>query len=109
VKVRVRWTDEAGQTHDRPAQEWVRNARTHEALGTDWVFAGSLFWKDPADGQDYYQADGGDLICVSNFPTAMLDLPIESSQGNEELLFEVFAGRVPPRRTDVDLLLSAGP
>ena len=75
----------------------------------DWVFAGSSFWTDPTDGKEYYQADGGDLICVSNFPTATLDLPIESSQANDELMFEVFAGRVPPRGTEVDLILSAGP
>jgi hypothetical protein len=37
----------------------------------------------------------------------MLDLPIESSQSNEALLFEAFAGRVPPRGTDVEMILSA--
>jgi hypothetical protein len=37
----------------------------------------------------------------------MLDLPLESSQSNEELLFEAFEGRVPPRDTDVDIVLSA--
>ena len=73
----------------------------------EWVFAGSVFWKDPSDGKEYYQADGGDLVCLSNFPTAMLDLPIESSQSNEALLFEAFAGRVPPRGTDVEMILSA--
>ena len=51
----------------------------------------------------------GDLICVSNFPTATLDLPIESSQSNEALLFEAFTGRVPPRGTQVDLIFSAKP
>jgi len=71
------------------------------------VFAGSAFWKDPQDGTEHYQADGGDFICVSNFPTATLDLPIESSQSNEALLFEAFAGRVPPRDTDVEMVLSA--
>jgi hypothetical protein len=84
----------------------VRNTRTGAALDTDWVFAGSSFWTDPADGTEYYQADGGDLICVSNFPTAMLDLPVESSQSNEALLFEAFAGRVPPRGTAVELIFS---
>ncbi|MFM1904766.1 MAG: hypothetical protein RLZZ440_2666, partial [Planctomycetota bacterium] len=71
------------------------------------VFAGSGFWRDPADGKDHYQADGGDMICVSNFPTAMLDLPIESSESNEALLFEAFVGRVPPRGTAVELVFSA--
>jgi hypothetical protein len=71
------------------------------------VFAGSAFWKDPADGQEYYQADGGDLICVSNFPTATLDLPLQSSQANDSLMFEVFEDRVPARGTAVELVLSA--
>ena len=39
------------------------------------------------DGEKYYQADGGDFICVSNFPTALLDLPIASTQTNDSLLF----------------------
>jgi hypothetical protein len=37
----------------------------------------------------------------------MLDLPLASSQSNDELLFEAFEGRVPPRDTDVDVVLSA--
>jgi hypothetical protein len=68
-----------------------------------------VFWKDPQGGDEYYQADGGDFICVSNFPTATLDLPIQSSQSNEALLFEVFKGRVPPKGTVVDIVLSAAP
>ena len=107
VRVQVRWKDADGKQHEDRAQDWIRNARTGKPLDADWVFAGSAFWRDPNDGTEYYQADGGDLICVSNFPTAMLDLPLESSQSNEELLFEAFEGRVPPRDTDVDVVLSA--
>ena len=107
VRVRVRWRDATGVAHDRPAQELIRDTRTGRPLDADWVFAGSVFWRDPADGREYYQGDGGDLICVSNFPTATLDLPIESSQANDALLFEVFAERVPPRGTPVELVLSA--
>lgn len=68
-----------------------------------------MFWTDPLDGKEYYQADGGDLICVSNFPTATLDIPIESSQSNDALLFEVFEGRVPPRGTPVEIILAPAP
>jgi hypothetical protein len=107
VNIRVRWIDAAGQPQECPAQHWVRNAQTGRPLEAEWVFAGSGFWRDPADGTEHYQADGGDMICVSNFPTALLDLPIESSESNEALLFEAFAGRVPPRGTAVELVLSA--
>lgn len=109
VSVRLRWKDAAGKEHQARAQEWIRNAQTGKPLEADWVFAGSAFWRDPNDGVEYYQADGGDVICVSNFPTALLDLPLQSSQANAELLFEAFAGRVPPRDTEVDLILSAVP
>jgi hypothetical protein len=47
------------------------------------------------------------MICVSNFPTAMLDLTIASSDSNEALLFEAFEGRVPAAGTAVELILSA--
>jgi hypothetical protein len=109
VAIRMRWKDAAGTPQESRAQDWIRNAETGKSLAADWVFAGSTFWKDPQDGRQYYQADGGDLVCVSNFPTATLDLPLESSQSNEALLFEAFAGRVPPHGTDVEMILSAKP
>jgi len=108
VRITMRWKDEQGKTQVLPAQQWIRDTRTGKPMREDWVFAGSAFWTDPSDGKDYYQADGGDLVCLSNFPTAMLDLPIESSQSNEALLFEAFEGRVPARGTEVDMILEAG-
>ena len=109
LRVRMRWTDADGKAQVTDARNWIRDTRTGKAMAHDWVFAGSSFWTDPTDGTEYYQADGGDLICVSNFPTAMLDLPVESSQSNEALLFEAFEGHVPPRETDVEILLSPAP
>ena len=107
VRVTMRWKDETGKVQEVPAQEWIRDNRTGNPMREQWVFAGSAFWTDPSDGKEYYQADGGDLVCLSNFPTAMLDLPIESSQSNDALLFDAFAGRVPPRGTAVEMILSA--
>jgi len=107
IRVTMRWQDTAGQVHELPAQQWIRDTRTGKPMQEDWVFAGSAFWKDPSDGKEYYQADGGDLVCLSNFPTAMLDLTIESSQSNDALLFDAFEGRVPPKGTDVEMILDA--
>ncbi|NBP88240.1 MAG: hypothetical protein EBU59_06985 [Planctomycetia bacterium] len=105
VAIEVRWQDGTSQRHTA-AQNWVRDSCTGEQLASNWVFAGSQFWKDPQSGIEYYQADGGDLVCVSNFPAAMLDLPIASSDANEALLFEVFTERVPSRGTPVELVFS---
>ena len=105
VAIKVRWHDDSGD-HETSAQTWVKNSLTGEELGCDWIFAGSSFWKDPRTGTEYYQADAGDLVCVSNFPAATLDLPITSSQANESLLFETFTERVPQRGTPVELIFS---
>ena len=105
VAITVRWHDDTGD-HETPAQRWVKNSETGEELDYNWIFAGSSFWKNPKTNIEYYQADGGDLVCVSNFPAATLDLPITSSQANNSLLFEVFTGRVPKRGTSVELVFS---
>jgi hypothetical protein len=107
VTVTMRWKNATGEHREAVAQDWIRDTRSGERMKEHWVFGGSSFWKDPSDGKEHYQADGGDLICVSNFPTAMLDLPVESSQSNAALLFEVFEGKVPPNGTEVEMILSA--
>ena len=60
---------------------------------------------DEETGKRHYQANGGDLICVSNFPTATLDLPVQSSQANSDLLFTAFTEKIPPRGTKVRRVL----
>lgn len=88
-----------------PARSWVRNLQTKKELDTDWVFAGSRLVPQEDDKPPYYMANGGDVICVSNFPDAMLDLPISSSKDNETLSFEAFAERIPQLETRVTVIL----
>ena len=105
IDIEVRWRDTEGQWQSARAQEWVRDVNTGEALKNSWVFAGSMFWTDPKTGRQFYQAEGGDFICVSNFGSAMLDLPIESTQTNQGLFFEAFTEQIPPLGTPVRLVL----
>ena len=56
--------------------------------------------------KQYYLAEAGDFICVSNFPDAMLDLPIESTDSNDALEFEAFTEHIPPRGTKVTVVLA---
>jgi hypothetical protein len=105
IDVYVVWKDEQGGKHQARAQDWVKNHRTGQALAFDWVFAGSGFWKDEESGKEHYKANAGDMICVSNFPTAMLDLPVKSSEANADLLFEAFTEKVPPKGTKVRVVL----
>ena len=81
-----------------------RDIRTKKAMTYPFVFGGSTFWTDPESRKQYYQAEGGDFVCVSNFGTAMLDIPVKSSQSNEELEFEAFTEKIPPLGTPVRLV-----
>ncbi len=105
IEIEVRWQDEHGRWKSVPAQQWVLHGPTKKVMSQNWVFAGSGFWTDKATGEKHYQAESGDFICVSNFSTAMLDIPVESSQTNEELLFVANSEQIPPLGTPVRLVL----
>ena len=106
VQVTVIWKDQEGKQHQVAAQEWVKQMKTGKALQYPWVFAGSGFWTDEEAGERYYYADGGEFICVSNFSTAMLDLPVRSSDANSALIFSAFSEKIPPLGTRVFLKLA---
>lgn len=106
VAVDVVWKDAKGAIQRSPAQEWVKNASTGKALDRPWIFAGSGFWTDPNSGEKHYQAESGDLICVSNFSSATLDVSLKSSSSNDALVFEAYTDRIPPKGTPVTVLLT---
>ncbi|MDX1948105.1 MAG: YdjY domain-containing protein [Pirellulaceae bacterium] len=105
VDIFILWRDEKGEKHTDRAQDWIKHVKSGKPMEFDWVFAGSGFWKDEETGKEHYQANVGDFICVSNFPTATLDLPVESSQANADLMFTAFTEKIPPKGTKVRLVL----
>jgi len=106
IDVTVHWKDTNGKVQTARAQDWILDAQSGDPMNYPWVFAGSGFWQDEQTGQKHYQAEGGDFICVSNFSTAMLDLPIKSSQANNALMFTANSKVIPPRGTPVTLVLT---
>ncbi|MBS0209865.1 MAG: hypothetical protein JSS27_13030 [Planctomycetes bacterium] len=106
IEVTVYWTDAQGKRQQTRAQNWLRNTRTNKEMATPWVFGGSGFWVDPQTREKHYLAEDGDLICVSNFTSATLDLPVESTQSNSSLMFEAWTERIPEKKTRVTLTLT---
>lgn len=132
IEIAVIWEDESGRRRRARAQDWVRDVSAlyerfqgvianqfddelnlvdqHAAwksMEHPWVFAGSQFVKDEQTGEGSYLANAeGELICVSNFPTAVLDVPIRSSDSNASLMFETFTERIPPLGTPVTMVLT---
>jgi hypothetical protein len=107
VKISLMYKDKTGKQIVVPAQSWVRDVKTKKELASDWVFAGSMLVENPLDknGPKQYLANEGDVICVSNFETALLDLPIESSKSDPERGYEAWKERIPPIGTKVILAL----
>ena len=106
IKVTLRYKDKDKEI-TVPGRDWVQDLKTKKSLEHDWVFAGSEFQVNPLekDKPPLYAANAGDVICVSNFEGAMLDLPISSSKNNDELAFEAFTDRIPPLGTPLTVIL----
>lgn len=103
-EVRVLLDYQDGDTRKRvDAREWIHDAETKAAPAAPFVFAGSGFRKLPGQERATFLGDDGDLICVSNFPGAVLDLQLESSTKNSGLRFTAWTERIPPQGTAVTI------
>lgn len=112
IRIDVQWCKE-GRYEEKPqtmeARQWVFDNQTGKPMEQDFVFAGSGFWKDEESGREYYLAEQGDMICVSNFGSAMIDVADHSPQANDGLLFEALTENIPPLGTPVRLVLTPQP
>lgn len=105
IAVKVEWIGADGQPQSADAREWVKDQEKPRHLSAHWVFAGSMTDKDPETQETRYAADGGDLITVSNFMSAILDVPFASSASDTERSFVADTARIPPLDTPVTLIL----
>lgn len=109
IDIALAWKNDKGIKQTARAQDWVREVGSKKAMSQPWVFVGSQLLKEEGTGQPYYMADSsGDLICVSNFPDSVLDLPIQSTDTDASLLFEAYTEHIPNRGTAVTLILTPG-
>lgn len=104
IKILVLWVDSEGKKKSVDARSWIRELGTNKTMESNWVFAGSSMFKDPDTGEERYMAESGDLVCVSNFATATLDVPHKSSQVNSGLMYTAHTDRIPPEGTPVRLV-----
>jgi hypothetical protein len=90
-----------------PAHQWIRDGKTKKDLEQDWVFGGSQFITDPdeKDKPPIYLANHGDMICLCNMESAMLDLPVRSPKSLDDRFFSAVTERIPPADTAVDVIL----
>jgi hypothetical protein len=106
IKVTVNYNLQ-GKPFLHEAQDWIKDTKTKKPMKHGWVFAGSRFAKFPdnPDAPEYYCANNGEIIAISNYVDSMLDLPIRISDSNDELMFEAFAEKVPAAGTPVWVIM----
>jgi hypothetical protein len=104
IAIEVQWRQD-GRLRKADARRWVWDEKAKAPLDIDWVFAGSLIYEDPIDKKPRYAADEGDLIVVSNFASAILDLPMASSADDAGRSFTANTKEIPPIGTEVFLVL----
>jgi hypothetical protein len=117
VDILLRWKGEEGETQEMKAQDWIRNTETGEAMTESWVWTGSYMIPprpEPETPDEYhlppqspFAADhSGNIITVANFPSAIMDLPVASSDSNNCLSYETFAEHIPPDGTPITVVLT---
>lgn len=104
VNVTVHYA-KGGKTFTHPAQEWIWDHKKKAPLPHHWVFSGSVLIKDPDNGREFYGANSGDIISISNFPYSMLEIPVEISKDDAQLTYEVKTDKVPPLASKVWVIL----
>ena len=108
VDITMMWKGKEGKFKKQNSREWIRNMQTNKPLSNKWVFGGSDEYEDPDTKEKIYYGDSGELICLSNFSTATIDINVESSQSNAGLLFEAATENIPPIGTQVFVIIKPG-
>jgi hypothetical protein len=109
VKVALRYK-KGGKSITVPASAWIKHHKTGKPLSTDFVFAGSRTVPnlDP-QGKPIYLANYGDIICLCNMDSALLDIPVASPKALEDRVWEANTTKLPPKDTVVEVIFEVIP
>ncbi|MHC4984985.1 MAG: YdjY domain-containing protein [Planctomycetota bacterium] len=104
LTVNLSWIGDDGIVQTVEAGQWLQQAEgAASAVPNEWIFVGSDLLPDGA-----YWADGtGDIICVSNFPSGVIDVPFESTNLSDVgLLFLANTDAIPAVGTPVAVIIA---
>ncbi len=106
IDIVVVWVDENQKVKASLAQDWIKKGNTRKTMQYAWVFGGSGYWKNPNTNETIYYGNDGSLVCLSNFPTATIDLPVESSNSNAARLYYANTSKIAPLKAPVRIVFS---
>ncbi|MEQ9411529.1 MAG: YdjY domain-containing protein [Fuerstiella sp.] len=91
------WDDEQFQ---KAVRTFYRDSQTRP-MTADFVFTGSYQFQQEDTGQKVYAAEGGEVICVANFASSLIDVREASSASDGGQSYEARPDTVPERGTPV--------
>jgi len=102
LRILCRYTGPDGKRHEVPAHEFLRLVGSEDALdrSIDWVYVG----RPEADARRAADREGT-VVCLSNFPEAVIDVPFESTADNAALVYEANPNAVPKVGTPVEIVI----
>lgn len=108
VKISLVYADGKGKMVTVPAQKWILNNKTKKPLDSDWVFGGSQLVPNVLEpNKPVFLANEGDIVCISNFESALLDLPVKISKANDMLIYECNTPEIPAMGTKVTVVFES--
>ena len=93
------------EEYQKAIEEFYEEGKSRP-MKASFVFVGSSTYKDEDTGEEFYQAEGGHVICTSNFPDALLDVREESSASDGGQTYEAWTEKIPPVGTPVLLVMT---
>ena len=102
--ITVQWTDKSGKVREVPVTDWMMEVATKKKMHkTRWVFVGSDF----LDNGRYWADLEGLHVSVTNFASAVIDVPFKSTSADALREFGVNTAAVPPKGASVKLIIQA--
>jgi len=102
LKITLQWRDKKGKAHQADASSWLTNISGRKTPPPKkWVFVGSMV----LPGNRYLADLEGEIISVANFASSVIDVPFESTDKNAMLEFEAKTKAIPPKATEVQVIL----
>jgi len=106
VSMEFQWTGSDGKVHSMPAGKWLAGPEGQQIEAPDrWIFVGSDILPD---GRYWAEVDG-EMVSLTNFASAVLDVPFRSSSANAERGFYAAVNEIPPVGTKVRVVLTPLP
>lgn len=115
IRIYLEYENAQGTLVTVPAQSWVIQGKDSKPMEGDWVYAGSFNGQsETAEGKiyKYFAANDGRVVCLTNFASALLDLPFESADADpngDSLGYKANTPVIPERGTKVRALFEGVP